>query len=404
MLSPIKRRTIRFQSFIMLVLLFSVAAFVTTTSHNAARAQGGKPIQPQGDVWFEIRPGQPRPGMNDPAPPVIRVTAKKNKQAYDTVEAVEGGLRYLIRVRGRCGPEGSKDHLNSAAVKLFSLGKLGGTETFPVDKSHRSMGANHGEGWNYHTLTFPYLHPHTHPVEVCNNELKRREAQGTSDVELLQHGFNVDLPIAYIAELNMTCMEDSGGNFQDVPSLPHKAKTGLTAQVRCMPTGYTPTRGAPSRPGVHLDPLISSVILKPEPAEMKGHACPVYIGFRGQITAGENRPGDDTVKIKYRFVGDRGFTTPFYEETLRKGETKSVFWKRRIEAPPIAGGRNEMAAPGVKPRLPIYNGWTTLEVLYPTADKPISGRSSQRATFTVDCNPEPQRTPPPRRPRLKPNG
>ncbi|MBA3513754.1 MAG: hypothetical protein H0T77_05190 [Pyrinomonadaceae bacterium] len=265
------------------------------------------------------------------------------------------------------------------------------------------MGTNHGEGWNYHTLTFPYLHPHTHPVEVCNNELKKREGQNGSHAGLLQHGFNVDLPVAYIAELNMICMEDSGGNFQNVPSFPHKAKTGLSAQVRCMPTGYTPTTGGSPKPGVHLDPVITSVLLTPERAETKGYACPAYVGFKGRITAGENRPGDEVVKIKYRFVGDRGFATPFYEETLRKGETKPVFWKRRIEALAVAGGLDKIAAPGVRPKVPIYQGWTTLEVLYPgAADKPISGKSSQKAAFTVDCNPVPQRTPP-RGPRLKPN-
>jgi len=147
--------------------------------------------------------------------------------------------------------------------------------------------------------------------------------------------------------------------------------------------------------------MITSVDLKPEPAETKGHQCPVYVGFRGRITAGENRPGDDVFKVKYRFVGDRGFITPFYEETLRKGETKAVFWKRRIEPPRLAGGGpNKIVMPGA--RLPIYQGFTTLEVVYPgTPEKPISGKSSERAAFTVDCNP--QRTPPPRGPRVKPN-
>jgi hypothetical protein len=172
-----------------------------------------------------------------------------------------------------------------------------------------------------------------------------------------------------------------------------------------MPTGYVPTTGAPPRHGVHYDPLIESVTLNAEPAELKGHACPVYVGFRGQIRAGDNRPNNDPFKIKYRFVGDRGFSTPFYEVTMRKGESKPVFWKRRIEAlSPTSAGRGNIAAPGVAPKIPIYQGFTTLEVVYPeTPEKPISGKSSQKATFTVDCNPVPQRTPPPRGPRVRPN-
>jgi hypothetical protein len=369
---------------LLISALFSLAGLLATTSPQGVNAQGGKPTQSSKPaVFFEIDQGSPRPGTNDPEQPIIRVTAKKNKQIYDTVETSEGGLRFLFKVRGRCGKEGSKDNLDWATIKVSSYGKAAGTESFPVNKSHRSMGPNHGEGWNYHTLDYPNVHPISQPVQACNNEVKRRESKGESQAGLLQHGFNVDLGIAYLAEMNVVCMQHQPGIFVDTPSLIYKARTGLRVQLQCMPTGYVPTTGAPPRHGVHLDPPITNVALKAEPAEMKGHACPVYVGFRGQITAGENRPGNDPVKIKYRFVGDRGFDTPFYDETLRKGETKAVFWKRRIEALPIVGGPDKVLAPGVKPKIPIYQGWTTLEVVYPGADK----KSSQKATFTVDCNP-----------------
>lgn len=52
---------------------------------------------------FEIRHGTPRPGTDDPPVPVLRVKAKNNKQIYDTLEPVDGGLRFLVRVRGQCG-------------------------------------------------------------------------------------------------------------------------------------------------------------------------------------------------------------------------------------------------------------------------------------------------------------
>jgi len=405
MLSPtIKHRTIRYQSFFMLIsVVFSLSALVTTTSSHVATPQGkpipgnaGKPTA--GNKYFQIKQGWPRPGTNDPERPVIKVTAKKNKQVYDTVDAFEGGLRYLIQVRGQCGPKGTTYHLGSNSVDLYNGTKLIGSDTFPVDKSHRSIGANHGEGWNYYTVNYPYSHPRTNPIAACNDALKDREgSQGQQRAALLQHGFNVEVVQAYDAELNLSCLDDPPpAHFEKTPFFP-KDRTPLSAQIRCMPTGYVPTTGAPSKPGVHLDPHIKSVVVTPEPAEMKGHACPVYVGFRGRITAGENRPGDDAFKVKYRFIGDRGFSTSFYEETLRKGEIKSVFWKRRIEALPIAGGTDKVMIAGVKPKLPIYQGWTILQVLYPVGS--FSGKTSEKATFTVDCNPPPQRTAPPRGPK-----
>lgn len=362
-----------------LSLVFSVAATVP-------QLPGAK---------FEIRHGVPRPGTNDPSPPVLRVTAKNNKQTYDTVEAVDGGLRFLFRVRGQCGSQGSKNHLEKGEVALQGAGKFTDRERFPVDKSHRSIGADHGQGWNYYTVTFPYVTPRKSPAEQCNKELDRREGMGENRVSLLQKGFDAVLPTGFVAELIVTCMEDQGLGFSDTP-WEIKSSSSLPVAVRCMPTGYVPTGGAPSRPGVKLDPFITSVEVTAEPAETKGRTCPVQVSFRGRITAGENRPGNETFKIKYRFTGDKNFATDFYEETLRKGETKPVFWKRRIEAPAI-GGRDQIAAPGVRPRIPIYQGWTKLEVVYPEGVK-----SSERASFMVDCNPVPQRVPPRQGPRIRP--
>lgn len=122
-------------------------------------------------------------------------------------------------------------------------------------------------------------------------------------------------------------------------------------------------------------PPITSVELTPQPAQSKGHACPVTVAFRGSITSGENRAGNEPLKIRYRFVGDRNFETAFYDETIRKGETKPVFWKRRIEAAATQGGRDRMAAPGMQARIPIYEGWTKLEVVYPDGVKSLASSS-----------------------------
>jgi hypothetical protein len=385
MSSPTRKRTSSRYA-VGLTLFGLLLSLVISVAGTAPQLPGAK---------FEIRHGVARPGTDDPPLPVLRVSAKKNKQVYDTVEPVEGGLRFLIKVRGQCGSEGSKNHLHRGEVALFSGTKATGRETFSVDKSHRSIGADHGQGWNYYTVAFPYISPRRSPVELCNNELDRREGLGENRVALLQKGFDADLPTGYEAELIVTCMEDQGLGFKDVP-WEIKNRSSLPVAVRCAPTGYVPTGGAPAKPGVKLDPFITSINLAAEPAESRGHACPVQVSFRGRITAGENRPGNDLFKIKYRFVGDRNFATDFYEETLRKGETKAVFWKRRIEAPAI-GGRDKIATPGVQPKIPIYQGWTRLEVVYPEGTK-----LSDKAAFTVDCNPVPQRVPPRTGPRIKP--
>lgn len=197
-------------------------------------------------------------------------------------------------------------------------------------------------------------------------------------------------------EVNITCHRDYV--LKEDPA--YTAETDFPVTIRCMPTGYTPTTGAPPRHGVKMDPPITSVEVIPEPAQSKGHACPVTVNFRGRISASENRPGNEPLKIRYRFVGDRNFETAFYDDTIRTGETKPVFWKRRIEAATTQGGRDRMAAPGMQAKIPIYEGWTRLEVVYPDWVK-----SSDKAAFTVDCNASPQRTtsPPPRSTRIRPN-
>jgi hypothetical protein len=385
MISQIRKRLGMWSLVLALVCFISLVSLPITTGSQEAHK-------------FQIRQAAQSNGAY-PAP-VIRVTAKKNKRVYDTIEPLEGGLRFPIQVRGRCGSEGSKNHLeNSTSVTLYSGTTRGSSDSFPVDKSHRSIGADHGVGWNDYTVVFPYIRPHIDPIKTCNSTLN--EATEEARVPLLQRGFNISLADAYEAGLGITCMIDQGFSFNDVPEL-STDRTRLGINVRCMPSGYVPTTEAPPRHGVRLDPVIESVFLKADPAELKGHACPVYVGFRGQITAGQNRPSNEPFKIKYRFVGDRGFSTSFYEETMKNGETKPVFWKRRIEAPSHDPGT--IAAPGKTPRIPIYQGWTTLEVVYPQApDKPLNEKVSQKTTFIVDCNPVPQRTPPPRGPRIKPN-
>jgi len=194
MLLPTKKRissryTVGLALFgLLMSLAFSAAATVT-------QLPGAK---------FEIRHSDPRPGTDDPPVPILRVTAKNNKQIYDTIETLDGGLRFVVRVRGQCGSQGSKNHLEKGEVALQGGTKSTGRERFSVDKSHRSIGADHGQGWNYYTVTFPYITPRKSPAEVCNRDLDRREASGENRVGLLQKELAPDLRTGYVAKWTVT--------------------------------------------------------------------------------------------------------------------------------------------------------------------------------------------------------
>ena len=370
------RGTRRRKFFTLIIALLSSATLATV-----ARGQG-----------FSIEYATPRAGTDDPVP-LIQVAAKKNNQVYDTVVASEGGLRFKIKARGQCP---NKYNLTAPLLTLYSGAKQGGTDTFPINSSNRSLGGGHGQEWNYYNVGFPYIHPQGSPVAAGNAGLKQRVALGESLASLLQKGFTVSLDNAYVIELSIDCDRDRALGITDLSPL-YKDRASLPAVVRCMPTGYAPTTSAPGKRGVKADPMVASVLVAADPAETKGRTCPASVNFKGRIVAGE-RTFSESVKVRYRFLGDRGFKTDYYDETLRRGETKPLFWRRTIEAPARGSSTGELAAPGVKPKLPIYEGWMMLEVLHPDGVE-----RSEKAPFTVDCNPLPQRTPPPRRPRLTTN-
>jgi hypothetical protein len=345
---------------------------------------------------FELQPGAAISQTNPAA--VIKVTAVGRNDLYDTVSPVD--LNFLVKVRGRCD-EGWK--LQSAAVKIHG-DKNGNHKTayLVVNTSLRSIGYENGDQWSFQGASIPYLPPATQssPVAMCNAELERRLARGDSKNDVLSKGFDLTDPDGYSAQLAVSCGRKKAGFYE---SDTFWADTKMPVTISCLSTAYKLERtvGTPQRvPGAEKrtppapprlpipPPPIQSVSLNADPLATTGGHCPVYVNFIGKIRAAENSTYQ-TFNTKYRFVGDHGYQTPWIFVSIDLAEPRTVHGRRFIEAPTIDRA-GTIVAPGEKPRIPLYRGWTELEVMLPNGSI-----RSERANFTVDCNVAPDR------PRIK---
>ena len=108
----------------------------------------------------------------------------------------------------------------------------------------------------------------------------------------------------------------------------------------------------------------------------------MYVNFRGRITADEQSEYT-TLNTKYRFVGDGGYQTDWIPVAVTRGEPRSINGRRFIQIPQN-DANGTFTTPGVKPKIPIFNGWMMVEVMLPTGGV----KRSERTQFTVDCNPQ----------------
>lgn len=118
----------------------------------------------------------------------------------------------------------------------------------------------------------------------------------------------------------------------------------------------------------------------PDPVATAGRPCPVYVNFRGKVTAGE-KSRYETFNTKCRFVGDHEYKSEWMPVSVKRGETRTVNGRRFIQP---TGDLRGFKTPGSNAQVPIIHGWMMLEVLLP--DDTVR---SQKAAFTVDCNPKP---------------
>ena len=328
---------------------------------------------------FDLQPGaaitQIKPG------PVIRVNAVRDPAVYDTIDGSDQAkdLVFQVKLRGSC-PENYRLAGVTAAIVNERL-KQGRNTKIGFNPDHRSIGPEHGAQWDFTVLSFPFLQPRTSPVMTCNDELSRRTALGESRAELLRKGFDVDVPDAYKASLRVTCHKWKPGFYEDPD---YSADSRLPVTIRCMATGYKPprTKVEPQRTAVP-DPPIESVSVLADPAETQGKECPVNVTFRGKITADPNSEYM-TFNTKYRFVGENNFKSDWIPVSVRRGESKTVIWRRFIEAP--ANDRSgALKTPGGRVKIPVYRGWMFIEVMLPNGTK-----RSERTEFSVDCNVQPR--------------
>jgi hypothetical protein len=320
---------------------------------------------------FDMRPGAEITQIN-PAP-VIRVHAVRDAGVYDTIDASDTAkdLVFHVKIRGSC-PEtyrlaGVTASIHNSKLKQRREAKLG------FNPDHRSIGPDHGASWDFTEINFPFMYPETSPATSCNQELERRVSMGESKTDLLRKGFEVNVTGAYRAYLDVTCHKQKVGFYED-PT--YNAETRLPLTIRCMPSDYKPprTRVEPQRTAIP-DPPIESVSVLMEPLRQQG--CPVDVTFRGRITAPQQSEYS-VFKTKYRFLGENNFRSDWIPVSVGRGETKSVVWRRFIEAPDSTGS---FKTPGGRAKIPLYRGWMAIEVMLPNGTK-----RSERTDFTVDCN------------------
>ena len=305
--------------------------------------------------------------------PIIYVKANKAKDRYDQIDLREDGkLRYAVKVSGRC-PETWR--LGSGSLDVRGQNKSQPVD-YPVDTSHRTIGQDHGTEWDVFAFGIPFLYPQDgSPIDLCNAELNRSNEADRK--RMLQEGFNFVLDKAYRASLSISCDDNHKVGFGEPPKL-FNAETNLPLKIRCLPVVIT--KGPPPRPGKVLDPPIKSVTVVADPAETAGRKCPVYVNFRGKITASEGSQYT-TFNTKYRFVGENNYVTDWLPVSIERGVPRSVNGRRFIQSSDTPRG---LKNPGGKQNVPIFHGWMMLEVLLP--DGPIR---SEKALFSVDCNQKP---------------
>ena len=336
-------------------------------------------------------------------PPMIYVKATKSRERYDTIDVKEGSDGYLkffsVKVRGQC-PEKWRLHRGRIDIRGYGSDAPYSVD-YPVDRSHRSIGPDHGQGWSEAFAFRVPMEPNSpSPIALCNAELDRA-GNDSARKKLLQEGFN--LKDVYFAELSIVCTDERRPNFWRGIADPKSFSAGtyLPLKVRCMPVVFT--KGPPPRVGKHLDfdPPIKSVEVVADPAVTEGRKCPVYVNLRGRITAGE-KSQYETFNTKARFVGDHDYKSEWIFVSVKRGQTRTVNSRRFIQQTDNPRGIKALGGslssqdrqPSFKtddPRgskapkkVPVFHGWVMLEALLP--DDTVS---SAKAAFTVDCNPKP---------------
>ncbi len=326
-----------------------------------------------------------------PGDPEVRVSSKNNNGIYDTVE-YPNNLRFNLAIKGQC-PE-DKYHLQSASIEIGSH-----KEVVPVDREDKSIGVPltvfvpyfHPDLTAFYNVLDPYYKPSSNsPAEACNAVVETRVKRGASRETLLRSGLLLSggaLIKSYKGVFGVWCKSSRIIGYN--PDRRYAASLDLHLRIKCLPALPPPrtppppvrTVGAPKRVPPPPPP-IGSVIVNADPQLTAGRQCPLYVNFRGKIFADENTTYE-TLNTKFRFLGDNGYESEWIPVPVKKGVPKSITGRRFIQTPQIDSS-GTLKAPGRTAKIPLYNGWMMVEVMLPNGGV----RRSEKAMFSVDCNPQ----------------
>jgi hypothetical protein len=238
----------------------------------------------------------------------------------------------------------------------------------------------------------PFKH---NPVQLCNEELARRVANGSVKSQLLSSGFV--LPYPQTVGLAAKCF-DKGDVGEAVPNPPEpntddwrnwtSASEQRIGTIVCQGHNVLKAPGPPSPPtpvgGVAVPFQVRKVALSTYPTQQTTH-CPVTLTFTGSIGV----VGKGTVKYRVNHNGQRG---PVKTLSFTGTEAKGVSFHIQIKPTPpdqdqgtANPGTGNLAANPVPQNQ--HDGFAQLEIVSPAAGV----RHSQAANYQVNCiNPGPQ--------------
>lgn len=133
--------------------------------------------------------------------------------------------------------------------------------------------------------------------------------------------------------------------------------------------------------------LIDKILLKSIPEELKEVPCPLYITLQTQIQTGANIYRADLLPVKYRLIGDNGYSSNWRQYSLPKGEAKTDVFRRRIDPAAIAEQSDIKNNPTLKidEDTAYYKGWSAVEIIYQDRYRKIHKQYSNPAPFNIEC-------------------
>ena len=137
----------------------------------------------------------------------------------------------------------------------------------------------------------------------------------------------------------------------------------------------------------YSEDLIESLLLKSIPEEIIDVPCPLYITLQTQIITGTNIYGSDLLPVKYRLIGDNGYSSDWRQFSLPKGEARTDVFRRKIDPAAIVEKSDFKNNPmlRVDGDKTYYKAWSAVELIYQDSYRKVHKKYSNKAPFNVEC-------------------